>query len=222
MSRRSLLLAIGTVALLVLASGSCLAMLVRHEPSFFRRGTIPPGPLRKDLSEQCEQQFTRILEGFINKGQWESQFSEDQLNSYFEEGLTKKHNVQLPENISEPRVAFEKEKVRLAFRYGIGIWSCVISIDVHPWLVAKDPNVVALEFESLHAGAIPISAQWLREEVDGFARLHDIEATWYRRHGHPVVLLRFQASRIDPTFQFLELQARPGILSVTGHSLTTG
>src|SRR5438270_12183032 len=87
------------------------------------------------------------------------------------------------------------------------------------WLVNKEPNVVALEFEKIHAGALPISAQSLLDRVADFAHQKDIEAMWYRHNGRPVLVLRFEADKSNPRFQLLQLELRPGMLRIQGKSL---
>jgi hypothetical protein len=164
----------------------------------------------------------RLSGGIVDKRQWDGRFTEEQINSYCQEDLLKEHadGQPLPEGISEPRIALdEPDRIRLAFRYGKGLWSTVVSIDLHVWLVATEPNVVALEFQGMFAGALPISSQSLLEHASETARQHDIEPTWYRHNGHPVLLLRFQAGRSRPTFQLQQLDLHQGVLCIRGRSL---
>jgi hypothetical protein len=222
MRRRSFWLAIGIVILLATGAGSALAILVRHEPSFYRRCAISPGPERVKSSGEFVNEFTnQLLGGVLDKREWEALFNEQQINSYFQEDFVDKHNAEnpLPAGMTEPRVALDTDRVRFGFRYGTGIWSTVITIDMRTWLVAKEANTIALEFRSLHAGAIPISAQWLLERVGETARQRDIEVTWYRNQGHPVLVLRFQAQRTSPTFQLLKLKIQDAMLLIRGRSL---
>jgi hypothetical protein len=221
MSRKSLLLALLIVTSMTAAAGTVLAILLRYEPAFYVRGAIPPGERRAQRSKECISEFTSILSGILNKDQGSAQFSEEQLNSYFQEDFLTKHSAEnpLPEGVSNLRVAFDTDKLRLAFRYGRGALSTVISLAIRPWIVAREPNVVALEFESLHAGALPISAQWLLERVSEAARQQDVDVSWYRLNGHPVVLLRFQAGRVHPTFQLQRLELRQGVFLISGRSL---
>jgi hypothetical protein len=221
MSRKSLLLAFLIVVSLMAAAGTVLMLLLRYEPAFYVRGAIPPGERRAQRSKECISEFTSILSGILNKDQGSAQFSEEQLNSYFQEDFITKHSSEnpLPNGVSNLRFAFDPDKLRLAFRYCRGIFSTVISLAIHPWIVAREPNVVALEFESLQAGALPISAQWLLERVSEAARQQDVDVSWYRLNGHPVVLLRFQAGRVHPTFQLQRLELRQGVLHISGRSL---
>jgi hypothetical protein len=223
MYRRSVTLTIAIAALLAGSTGSALALLLRHEPAFYSRAAIPPGPQRSKCSGEFVGEFARLFVGISDKRQWDARFTEEQLNSYFQEDFLKEHpdDQPLPHGISQPRIAIEPDRIRVGFRYGTGLWSVVVSIDLRVWLVAKEPNVVALEFQGMHAGALPISSQSLLESASSTARRHDIDPTWYRYNGHPVLLLRFQAGRSRPTFQFQQINLHQGMLSVAGRSLDT-
>jgi hypothetical protein len=222
MSRRSLIMALLIVFTLAGATSMVLAFLLRHEPAFYVRGAIQPGQGRSELSKECISQFSSLLNGILNNKEGGSaQFSEKQINGYFQEDFITNHSSEnpLPNGVSNLRVGFDPERLRLAFRYGKGIFSTVVSLVIRPWIVAREPNAVALEFESLHAGALPISAQWLLERISEAARQQHVDVSWYRLSGHPVVLLRFQADRPHPTFQLQRLQLREGTLFVSGRSL---
>jgi hypothetical protein len=223
MTRKSFLLAIAIVLLLAGGTGTALVFLVRHEPAFYVRAAVPPGEYRTKRSGEFVSQFTNQLLGGIlaNKKQWEARFTEEQINSYFLEDFITKHSAEnpLPEGISEPRFTLEPDHVHVGFRYSTSWWSTIVSLDLRVWLVTKEPNVVALEFRSLRAGALPIAAQSLLERVAEVAQQHDIDPTWYRHNGHPVLLLRFQADRTSPTFQLKQLEFRPGMLRIIGGSI---
>jgi hypothetical protein len=219
-TRKSLLLAVAIVLALAGSAGAGLVIISRHEPTFYRRTAVPPGEGRRRLSGEFVTEFARLIDGVLNK-KWNARFTEEQINSYLEEDFLRQHTAEcpLPEGISEPRIALDTNRIRLGFRYGAGHWNTVISLDIHVWLVPKETNLVAFEFLGMHAGAMPISAHgWLERQLDGIRR-RNIDASWYRHHGHPVLLLRFQADRSTPTFRLQELNLHPGLLSVTGHSI---
>jgi len=221
MSRKSLVLAIAVVLFLLGSAGAVLYLLVRYQPAFYVRSNVPPGEHRKSLSGEYIAEFVKVCAGIVNTGKWEGRFKEEQVNSYFAEDFITNHNAEypLPDGFSEPRVAFEGDRLRLGFRYGTGWKSTIVSIDMRVWLIAKEPNVVALKFERIHAGALPISAQSLLDRVADFAHQKDIEATWYRHGGRPVLVLRFEADKSNPHFQLLQLDLRQGMLRIQGRSL---
>ena len=223
MHRRSITLTIAIVVFLTGGTGTTLALLLRHEPAFYTRAALPEGAPRSKCSGVFVGELARLFAGISDKRQWDARFTEEQINSYCQEDFLKEHpdDRPLPERVSEPRVALEPDRFRVGFRYGTGLWSTVVSIDLRVWLVAKEPNMVAFEFQGMHAGALPISSQSLLESASETARRHDIDSTWYRHNGHPVLLLRFQAGRSRPTFQLRQLDLHPGMLYIGGRSLDT-
>jgi hypothetical protein len=149
------------------------------------------------------------------------EFTDKQINSFFDAdfGRLCRADKILPEGISAPRVAIEPDKIRLAFRYGTGPWSTVVSIDLRVWLAAKEVNVVALELQALHAGSLPVSAQSLLERIYETARQQNIDVSYYRHNGNPVALLRFQADQRTPTVQLQRLELQQGLIRISGRSI---
>jgi hypothetical protein len=223
MNRKSVLFGVG-VALFLASVGTVLALLFLHEPAVYARSAQPEGEERRQQSGEFFTEFARLYQEIHNK-EWEATFTEKSINCYFEEGFIESgvSKTVLPEGISAPRVAIEQDKFRLAFRYNVGPWSTIISIEMRMWLASNgEPNVIALELQSLHAGSLPISAQSLLEQIFETARQNGIKVSWYRYHGNPVALLKFQADEPHPTIQFLSLQLKNGTLSIQGRSIDGG
>jgi len=216
-----------SVALVVLIAGTVLTTLVlltQHEPAFYTRSAVPPGPQRKDISGRFQGRslalLTSIRAGGSRDGNWGGTFSEEELNSYFEEhflawGLA---DELLPEGVSEPRVAFEQDRLRFGFRYGMPPLSTIVSIDFRVWLAQAEPNVVVLELKGVHAGSLPITAQSLLENISEALRRHNVQVAWYRHQGNPTAAVKFQTDQPRPAFQLLRLDLKPGMLTVVGHS----
>src|SRR5262249_559297 len=122
----------------------------------------PPGPERAQRSQEFKAEFSQLTTAVINhRDDLDIRLTDEQINSYFAEDFKRSGLSErlLPEKISEPRVLLEPGKVRLAFRYGSGLWSTIITIDFGLWLPSAETNVVALELQGLHAGSLPIRAQ---------------------------------------------------------------
>jgi hypothetical protein len=184
---------------------------------------VPPGPARKQNSGAFVSEFFRFIEEIKNHRQakWYAAFTDAQINSYFAEDFVRSRTDQvvLPKGISSPRVAIEADRIRLAFRYGKGSWSTIISIDLRVWLAKKDTNVVALELQGLHAGSLPISAQSLLDGISEACQRNSIDVKWYRHNGNPVALLRFQSDSPRPLVQLLKIDLRKGLLMIACRSI---
>jgi hypothetical protein len=224
MSRKSLLLALAIVVVVVGSVGTTLALLVRHEPGFYRRSAVPPGPIRRLHSNAFVSELSKIVTSINDRSsKWYAIFTDAQINSYFEEQFIQSGTYKgfLPEGVSSPRIAIEADKIRLAFRYGEPPWSTIISIDLRVWLVKNEANVVALELQGLHAGSLPISAQSLLERISEACQRKKIDVKWYRLpdNGNPVALLRFQSKGHSPSVQLFKLELREGLLVIGGRSV---
>jgi hypothetical protein len=218
MHHRSLVLKIGIAVLALAGTLGALVMVLKHERQVYLRGAVPPGQARVKHSRDFLAEFSELWNGLVtNKGEWQATFTETQINSFFEEDFRRSGYAEqfLPKGISAPRVALEQDRLRLGFRYGVGFWSTVVTIDLRVWLAPREPNVVALELQGVHAGALPISPHTLLDQIRRFADRSKLEVRWYRYDGNPVALLRFP-DQTRSTAQVRQLQLQPGRLSLAG------
>jgi hypothetical protein len=223
MSRRSFLLALGLVVVLSVAATAVLFFLVRHEPSQYASPPMPEQPAERQVSShQFYEKLSALISAIRGEREWDEQFTDAQINSYLDDEFVRSgvdKQFPLPEGITRPRVVFGTDTIQLAFRYGSGIWSTVISIDLRVWVPGCEPNVVAMELQGFHAGALPISAQSLLDHVAEAGRHNGIDVSWYRLNGHPTALLRFGTDQPRQTVQLDTVTLQPGSLAVRGHAI---
>jgi hypothetical protein len=220
MSRRSLFFAVGILACLLCAAVGVVIAMVRCEPEWYRGASAPAGPQRLQLSQDFWDAFTDLKAQVDNEREWGKKFDAKTVNAWFEEGL---YQINLDADlarskISQPRVVFEQDRVRLGFRYGKGIWSTVISMALRVWVPKEDSSAVVLELESLQAGALPVSAQSVLEEISRVLREKDLEINWYRINGHPAAVLRFQTDQQHPPVQLTAINSKEGELLIQGRT----
>ena len=210
----------GYTALLLATAVAIGGLLVRHEPNFYRTREVDPGPERKQLSTKFGTDFMQMVLNVKGGGAggWHFAFTEKEINSFFQEDFVTSGEVENLRKlgITEPRVAFEDDCIRLAFRWGSGFWSTILSYDLRVWTVAKEPNVLAVEIRGRRIGGLPVSSQALLTEMTELAARHNIELTAYRHEGRPVAVLRFQADQIRPSAQLKCLRIKAGELTIGG------
>ena len=214
MSRRTLVVAMVS-PLLLLGVGGILMLMLRYEPGHYRQALV-----EADRRPALAREFTTRFFDFWNASQsndrdWNGKFTDEQINSFFQAGQADKL---FPEGISDPRVVFEPERMRLAFRYRSGLINTIISISMKMWLPGSESNVLALQLERIDAGLVPFSAQWLLERISEAARNNGIEVNWYRHEGYPIALIRFQADQARPTLQLEAVQFEQGSITIHGRS----
>jgi hypothetical protein len=180
-----------------------------HEPGFYRRAQVPAGENRLEWSKMYKSKLLKLAT-FISNGLgedgrqvWSVDVNENEVNSFFQEDFLNWPDSEAlkRQGISDLRFGLDKDRIRVAFRYGRKPWQTVISFDLHVWLVKSEFNVMAIELTGRHAGAVPISAQSLLESIAEQARGKNLEITWYHHNGNPVALVRFQSDKARPTFQ---------------------
>ena len=195
-----------------------------HEPGFYRRAELPEGPRRVQLSNECTGKFIK-LGGYLKEGcgnaqeEWTVEITEEQLNSFFQEGFKKWPDCANLEKqgISDPRIVFDKDRIRLAFRYGTRPWSTILSFDVRVWLASKEANVLVMEFLGRHAGALPISAQSILESISDHLRgRNNLEVTMYRHEGNPTAVVRFECDKSRSAFQLRRIELEDGKITIGG------
>ncbi len=221
MTRKSFLLAVGIVLVLTGGTSATLILLIRYEPEAYRRACLPPGKERALRSKEFYSGFLELYNACTNKDrELDLSLTDEQINSYFAEDFKRSGVARrlLPEKISEPRVLLEPGKIRLAFRYGSGLWSTIITIDFGLWLCPEEPNVIALELQGLHAGSLPIGAQAFLDSLSELAEQNNIQVSWHRYPptGNPVALLRFQSEAHDTSLQLQAVHVEQGTIVIRG------
>lgn len=221
-----LFILIALVAITIIGGVGAVGYLLKIEPDFYVNCTVPEGKDRKKMSAEFLGVFSQLA-GYIadySREPWQVSFTQDQINSYFAEDFVRLGDAAhlQQQGISEPRVVFEKDRMRLAFRYGSSLWSTVFSFDVRTWLAPEEPNVVAVEFLGRNAGALPISAKSFLDQISDLAKRNKIELVWFRHNGNPVALLHLTTGRERPGAQLQQLRIENGKLSIGGLSIEPG
>jgi len=220
MRRRALRRTLALVGIGFALTMGVLAFLLVRVPASYQRMVVPEGQDRRKLSGEFLSSVSDLQDSFQNRGDptWQETFTADQMNSYFEEDFLRARPFKLPNGVHSPRVSIEPACFRIAFRYGRGFWSSVLTLDLNCWLVAREPNTVAVEVLGLYAGSFPISVQSWLEDIAESAREKNIDVTWYRHNGHPVALLKFEADKEHPSVVLQRLELQDGKLIVAGRS----
>lgn len=219
--RRQFFMLLSATGLLLVFVGSVLAVVVKHEPAFYRRSALPPGPDRQRLAQEFMSRSSEFYNEMTNGQPWALTFSEHQLDAYLQdENYSSTGLFTFPDGVWDPRVEFADDRIRIGFRYGGGWWSTVVSVDMRTWLVAKEPNVIALELCGVSVGGLPLGSHALMEYVTEAAREWNADVTWYRTGRHPVALVRLQANQSRPTLQLRCFEIKPG--QVVLHGKPTG
>ena len=176
-------------ALTLLVAAVFLYFASQRVPEFYRQALVQDDASARAASDKMIQR-SGVLASDLNKvGRWQAVFSAAEINGWLAVDLVENHPIELPPGFESPRVAITPTQVLLACRvrrYGV---SSVVSLVVEPYLA--QPDVVALRFRSVRAGAIPLPLRQLLDSLTQQAEHANMRVQWRHIGGDPVALISF-------------------------------
>src|SRR5262249_50046015 len=137
MRRKRLLISVGLLFGFVVLVLVGLAAMVKHVPSYYEQATMRDGSERQQFSNEPTANYfiagNALLHG---EPTWDVTWTTDQVNAYFQQDyFSHGGDANLSEGFSAPRVKFEEGKMRVGVRYGQGLWSTILTLEIKLWLV---------------------------------------------------------------------------------------
>ena len=208
----------------VIASGlTALGAVLKHQPSFYRVGAVADEGTRRELATICLSRFSQMMIDLKHRQEnWGSEVTESQLNCFFEESFAQLGEAESISKlgISGINVTLDEEQhCRLAFRYGAGWFSTVVSFDLKVWLVPKEPNVIAVQVLRARAGGLPISSQSVLKKLSDHAQQQNYKVTLYRHESCPVAVIELQPYQPHPDSVLTSLSIKDGRLTIQGRTV---
>ena len=223
MRRRRILISVCLVLGFLVAVALGLVALVKREPAFYRQAEVAAGEPRVAKSRSALLQFSQLKNALMYDPEWQATLSADEINAYFQEDFLKVGaDDNLPDDFHAPRVQIGDGRIRIGVRYGSGLWSTILSVELKAWLIpGESNNMIGVEVVGLRAGAMPLSTSTLLDYISQGARRQGIDVTWYRNDGHPVAVMRSQADVARPTLLFERLDLAEGSVTLRGRLADT-
>ena len=207
--------ATGSFVVLSLLATAVIYMLGRG-PAYYRQIDTLSDDDRTAESRQFVQQSSAVFNQIENEPAWSGEFHESQVNAWLAGDFERKHGDLLPRGVSDPRVSFEDGRVTLAFQLERGPVTTIVSASGRMWL--PESNFVAIEVESVKAGAIPMPAAYVIQTVSAAAKSAGLDLEWKQHNGNPVALLRLGHSDKDSAIRVDQVEITDRILRVAGRS----
>jgi hypothetical protein len=195
-----------------------LIHLVGRAPAFYHEieGVAPDERITE--SKQFVRQSTEIWNEMVNEAAWSGKFRDTQVNAWLAGDFAQKHSAILPRGVSAPRVSFGDERFRLAFLKRCGPITTIISVVGQMWL--PEPNLLAVEFQRVRAGAIPLPAGSVIPTLSSAARSAGWDVQWKQHRGHPVALVRLNQPQREGRVAIECVEFSSGSLRVAGRVRT--
>lgn len=213
--KRNVLGALAVAAAFCAVAAVVFEMVARVPPFYEAAERLSAEDCSSD-SRQFVRQSTAVFNQIENEPMWSGFFRQSHVNAWLAWDFARKHCEILPDGVSDPRMEFSDGRITLAFRMRNGPMEAVISACGRVWL--PEPNYVAVELESVRAGAIPVPSGFVVRTVTDAVRATGIEIEWRHHEGHPVALLRLSRNDNPEAAQVDRLELRDGLLYLAGRS----
>ncbi len=208
---------VGLVVSVALILPAIAWLSLTHEPMFYK-ALVADGPReqREAKAKHFVASSLQLRNDISNERDWQAVFTDQEVNAWLAEDLITHFADQIPAEVHEPRVAFGADRITLAFQLDRGPIRAVI------WVVARaripEDNVIALTFEKIRAGVIPISAERLIAPITDQARDHGLDVRWSREDDLPVATIRFRPDHGRSDIVLERLSVRQGHIRLSGRS----
>jgi hypothetical protein len=201
---------------------TAFAITVKHEPNFYRQSQVPPSEDRKKKAAQFENNFLQMMIHVTERSpNWACTATEAEINCFFQELFVHRNEAESLRKlgISSFCVSLDGDQMRMAFRYGEGWFSTVISYELKVWLVSKEANVIAIQIRSARAGALPISCQSILHQLSEYATKLNYKVSLYRHEGTPVAIVSLQPEQPNPISTLTVLDFGANQVRIQGKTL---
>ena len=205
---------LGGVILLALALAAGGWMALGHAPDFYLRALAADPASQAVASTEMFNRAQRLARQVRDPGEWQAQFTAEQINGYLAVDLVKQFPELAAPEIRDPRVELRAGAATLAFRYDGPPASSVVSLEVEAYLF--EPSVVALRICGARAGALPLPLDEVLESISRAAAAADVNLRWRQTEGDPVALVTFESPPGKPQLAIEKLELRDGSLFVAG------
>ena len=209
-------IALALVLLTLIAVPGAIWLSLTHRPNFYRALVEVPVAQREAKAKRFVANSLQLRNDISNEHDWHAVFTDQEVNAWLAGDLVTHFADQIPPQIHEPRIAFEADRVTLAFQFDGGPVRSVI------WIVAQvrvpEDNVVALTFEKIRAGVIPISADRFIEPLTKQARERGLDIRWTKENDLPVALIRYRPDDGRSDVVLERLAIRQGQIRLSGRS----
>lgn len=189
---------IGVSLLLALLAGAGgVYWAATRVPEFYRFAleNEPSAEIRKKEARQFTRRTTQLTSRISRSGRWSATFTQRQINSWLAEELEHKYARYVPDGVEAPRVHFAEDWIHVGFRYRDAHYDGVVSLKVRPWV--PQPNVLAVEIESVRAGLLPIPLDHVLREVAAEFEREGFRTQRRSHAGNDVLVLHLDRGRPD-------------------------
>ena len=216
---RLLLIFMMTVGLALAATARILWQSLEHQPSFYQAALHENAEAGEtEDGGRLIDHLTHAANGAQQEKHWSVSLSPDEINDWLRLELPQKHPELLGEDVIEPRVAIEEDKLLFGckLRESDVVYSAAIK-------VSKDgDDRLAIQLLGFWMGALPAPSKVVQDEVRSAAENLETPVRWTRVDGHPTLIVNLppEIDINDRKVAIRNVEIKQEAIVITGETVT--
>ncbi|MCG8432663.1 MAG: hypothetical protein MJA83_01365 [Gammaproteobacteria bacterium] len=174
------------VAVALFGTWSLYRAAKQIRPFYAEAAVAKPAEL-EEASRELESQATALYSDTQSPGLWSAVFSDRQLNGWLAVQLAGEQSKLLPPKICDPRLATSPGMLQFGFMTSEAGLKTLVSVDAEVFLT--EPGTMAIRLKTVRAGAVPLPAAKIAEEVRLASESWSLPIHWTRMEGDVVALV---------------------------------
>ena len=165
---------------LVLIGFLGLQQMAQAPPVFYKdimdMETLLDEKMRHHQAEELVGDVVQVRNDIANDPEWTFRVTDKAINSWLAEHSINELVVGLPEEVSDPRILFQTEKLKMAFRWRGPTLQSVVSIILRPEFVSV--NELQIELQKVQAGLLPVAWSRFQKEIQDGLNSQGFDSNW--------------------------------------------
>lgn len=169
-----------------------LKYLAQKPPEFYSQiistEESTPSAQVHEKAQSLEQDLIQLRNDLANDPEWSIRLTDNAINAWLAENSLQSLSAEIPPEVSDLRVKFELERVRIAFRWRGRPLQSVVSITLRPELTGS--NEIQIGIAEIQAGVLPIGLSRLKEIIEDAIPTDGQQVQWVESESVPTLKLK--------------------------------
>lgn len=183
--RKAIAFSLGCLLIAAATLGGYAYYAMREVRPFYAQAIEAPPRQLEAAAERMEARVEELVSDPKPPGPWETIFTDEEVNGWLATIVRDRYSDLLPPEVSEPRVAFRRDRCMIGYQYQGKTFRTVISIEGTASMPADDQ--VAVRLRQAYAGVLPLPMSRVVREVSLGAEKLGIPITWTEDDDDPVL-----------------------------------
>jgi hypothetical protein len=173
---------------------------------------------RHEQAEVLVGDVVQVRNDIANDPEWTFRLTDKSINAWLMEHPLNDLLADLPEEVRNPRIRFETETLKLAFRWQGKPLESVVSVTLKPEFIST--NELQITIQNVQAGLLPISWTRFQNEIQDALNSQGLQAQWKTAGQETVLTLKIEPVMQSRQIEVEKLTVLDGELRITGRSLS--